>query len=227
MAISILFYTSFGFYIALIIIEMTASLYLFRIYQNSEDNKLALGTSLLFVFYALARIIMVVFDYPLTRFDQNSYQTFAIVWKFGYIINCIGFLSLIFISEIAILKKKSRFSITIFYSIFIIISILPDDIETVQMIAIIPSALAMIFVPATYLYLARHALIRKRALAVFFGYIIFFAGAALLTEDLVQFFISYNPSNPLDVRSLIHIISIGLKIFGILFILYGYRQKLV
>lgn len=101
------------------------------------------------------------------------------------------------------------------------------NIQLVQLISIVPSAFAMIFVPLTYLYLARYDTIRKRALAIFVGYVIFFVGATLLAEDLVQGFIALNPSNALNIRSTIHITSIGLKIGGMLFLVYGYRKKLV
>ena len=222
-----LFYIAFWFYIALIIVKFSIALLFFRIYQNSKQNKLVLGAALLFLSYGIARIIMVVFDFSLTKFDSSVYQTYAILWKIGFLINCIGFLCLIFISERAILKKRSKYAITLFYFIFIIISIIPPDIQLVQLISIIPSALAMIFVPLTYLYLARYDTIRKRALAIFAGYVFFFMGATFLTEDLVQIFISINPNQSLSIRSLIHIVSVILKITGIMFMVFGYRKKLV
>ena len=222
-----LFYIAFGLYIALIVVKFSVALLFFKIYQNSKQNKLVLGASLLFLSYAIARIIMVVFDFSLTRFNSSLYQTYAILWKIGFLINCIGFLCLIFISERAILNKRSRYAITLFYLISIIISIIPTDIKLVQLISIIPSTLAMIFVPITYLYLARYDTIRKLALAIFAGYVFFFMGAIFLTEDLVQMFISINPDQSLSIRSLIHIISIILKFIGIIFMVYGYRKKLV
>ncbi|MBD3341925.1 MAG: hypothetical protein GF353_22675 [Candidatus Lokiarchaeota archaeon] len=161
----------------------------------------------------------------MTGFDSNLYQDYALVWKIGFLATTLGLLSIIFISEIAILKKKSRFLISIFYLLSVILVLIPQDIQTVQIISIIPSAIAMIYIPLSYLYLARYKAIRKRALSIFAGFFIFFAGTAIHTEDLVQIFISIYPSQAIDVRSIFHIISICMKLLGIGFLVYGYGKK--
>ncbi|TFG01089.1 MAG: hypothetical protein EU541_00425 [Promethearchaeota archaeon] len=227
MSESILFPIAFIYYFVLIIVKFSAAAIFYKTYYDSKVNKLVLGASLLFLFSAISRIIMVIFDFPLTKFDSSLYQNYAIIWKIGYFINNMGYVCLIFISEIAILKKKSRFLISIFYFISLIISIVPIDIKTVQVISIIPSTLAMIFIPLTYLFLAKYKTIRTRALAIFGGYILFFTGSLIFIEEIVQVFISLNPSQALNIRSLIHIISISVKIVGIGIMIYGYRKKLV
>jgi hypothetical protein len=180
---TILFYTAFSLTIILVIIKFIVSLTFFKIYLNSKENKLILGASILFLFYAIARIIFLIFDFSLTGFDSNLYQDYALVWKIGFLATTLGLLSIIFISEIAILKKKSRFLISIFYLLSVILVLIPQDIQTVQIISIIPSAIAMIYIPLSYLYLARYKAIRKRALSIFAGFFIFFAGTAIHTED--------------------------------------------
>ena len=129
---------------------------------------------MLFLFNGISRIIMVIFDYVLTRFNSDLYSNYLIIYKIGFLIGNIGYLCLIFISERVILNLKSKYLITIILSIFIIIALIPEDINLVQFITVIPTAFAMIYIPLSYLSLARYDKIRKKALSIFAGYFIFF-----------------------------------------------------
>jgi len=221
----LLFYISFGFTIGLIIAKFSLAFLLYKIVQKSKENELGLGAALMFLFNGISRIIMVVFDYGLTRFNPDLYFSYLIIYKIGFLIGNIGYICLIFISERVILKFKSKYIISMILSIFIIIALIPEDINIVQLITVFPTAFAMIYIPLSYLYLARYDKIRARALSIFGGYFIFFLiGSAILAESIVQFFISLNPSYPLEIRSLIHIISVCFKLIGMGLILYGYRK---
>ncbi|MFX1276585.1 MAG: hypothetical protein ACFFBP_03395 [Promethearchaeota archaeon] len=221
----VLFYISFGFTIGLVTVKFIVAYLLFKIFQKSKENELVLGASLLFLFNGIGRIFMIIFDYVLTRFNSNFYSTYLIFYKIGFFIGFTGIACLLFISERVILKKKSKYMITIVFSIFLIIALIPVDINIVQIITIIPTTFAMIYLPFSYLYLARYDKIRIRALSIFAGYFLFFlVGFSILAEGIVQFYISLNPTHPLEIRSIIHIISVFFKVLGMGLILYGYRR---
>ena len=226
MAEPVLFFVSFGFTIGLIIAKFILALLLYKIYLKSKENELVLGAALMFLFNGISRIFMVIFDYILTRFNSDLYADYLIFYKIGFLIGNIGYVCLIFISERVILKLKSKYIISIILSIFIVIALIPDDINLVQSITVIPTAFAMIYIPLSYLYLARYDKIRIRALSIFAGYFIFFLiGSAILAESNAQFFISLNPSYPIEIRSLLHMTSVCFKVLGMGLILYGYRKS--
>lgn len=223
----LLFYISFCFAIGLIVCKFTVAFLLYKIFQKSKENELVLGASLLFLFSGISRIIWVIFDYVLTVFDSTYYSKYLLIYKVGFFFNFIGYSCLIFISEKVILKKKSKYLMSVFYNTVLFIALIPNDISLVQSISIIPNIFAMLYIPLSYLYLARYGGVRKRALSIFAGYFIFLLiGSAILAENIVQFYISLNPGYSLEIRSMIHIISVCFKILGMLLIVYGYQRKM-
>jgi len=217
-----LFNLALGLSFSLITIKLVFSYLLFSKYRRDKQNKLVLAAALFFLALGINRLMMVLFDYFFTEFEPTSFQEFATYWKFSNIVLWTGYLSMIIIFEKAIFKKKTRYLISIVYIIFIAISLLIPDFTTSQTFSALPTALAIMFIPLSYLYLVKYSEVRKKALAIFIGYLIFFMGYLLLAEGIVNSIISSSPGNPLNIRYTIHIFSIGMRFGGISFLYYGY-----
>lgn len=165
---------------------------------------------------------MLYFDFFLTEFNPLVYQNYILYWKLTNLITWVGYLTIIIVLERFILKGKSYYLISIFYLISIIISLVVSDFELVQIVAAIPTALGVLFIPFSYLYLAKYSHIRKKALIIFFGYMVFFFGYLLLAQFIVNLFISISDMEQLTLVYLIYITSMIFRIGGIALLSYGY-----
>ncbi|TFF95018.1 MAG: hypothetical protein EU544_03645 [Promethearchaeota archaeon] len=218
----ILWYTALVLTILIICIKLLFSHRLFRDFQRDRQNFLVLGASILFFFLAVSRVLMLYFDFFLTEFNPEKYQDYILYWKLANLFTWIGYLALIMIMEKSIFKGKTHHLISIIYIIFIIISLAIPDFTTAQNIAAIPTAAGIVLIPFSYLYLARHEQIRKQALMIFLGYIVFSIGYLLLAEFIMEGLISITNMESIQMRYIIHIGSIGLRLAGVLLLSYGY-----
>ena len=211
-----------GLTFALITIKFVFAYLLFKKYRENKENKLVLGASLLFVAFGFSRLLMCMFDYFLTEFDPTTFQEFSVYWKASNAILWAGFFIMIFIFETAAFKKKTHYIISIIFLVMTIISLAIPDFFLSQTMAAVPAGVALAFIPLSYIYLAKHAEIRKKALAIFAGFMIFVMGYFLLAEGLISAIIEASPESPLNVRYSVHIISICMRFGGIMLLYYGY-----
>jgi len=218
----ILWYTALILTLLVISIKLIFTHRLFRDFQQDRQNFLVLAASILFFFLAVSRALMLYFDFFLTEFNPDNYQDYILYWKLANLFTWIGYLSLILVMEKSIFKGKTYHLISILYVIFIIISLAVPDFTSAQNIAAIPTAVGIVLIPFSYLYLARHEHIRKKALIIFFGYIVFFIGYLFLAEFIMGGLISLANMEPIQMRYILHIISSILRLSGIFLLSYGY-----
>ncbi|NHI93346.1 MAG: hypothetical protein EAX96_12745 [Candidatus Lokiarchaeota archaeon] len=214
--------------LALVVVKFVFAFLSYNKYKNNKEIQMLFGAFLLFIFLAIGRILMMIFDYILTQFDPNLLQTYSIFWKIANLFTWFGFLSFIYISEKAIFAGKTRYLITIFYIVFIIISLIPIDFLLVQALAGIPTGSALLFIPISYLYLAKKSAgyPRKKSIIIFTGFVIYLLiGYFLLAEGVTIFFVNITHFNTLIIKYIIHITSAAIKIGGIYLLYYGFIKQ--
>ncbi|MBD3227057.1 MAG: hypothetical protein GF329_02630 [Candidatus Lokiarchaeota archaeon] len=218
-----------GLIFTLISSKFIISFKFYNDYKNQEleyKNEMLLGTSLGFIFLAFGRIVYVIFDFFLTEFDSFLYQQFSTVWKIASIIQYIGIVILVFYSEKVIFSGKTKYLITIISIISIMISMFQLNFLMVQLWSGISTLFATLFIPLSYLYLVLKSSgkIRKKAFAIFLGFILYLIGFLLLGEVFVTIIANFILENEIIVRYLMHIISVIIRYFGIWLFIYGYRS---
>ena len=201
---------------------------LFNKYRNNKEIQMLLGACLLFLFLGIGRIFMMVFDYLLTGFNPNLLQTYIIFYKIGNSFTWIGLFCFTFASEKAIFSGKTRYLISITYAVFIVISSVPIDFVLSQTLAAIPTAFALVFIPISYIYLAKNSVgePRTKSLIILAGFIVYFIfGYVILVEGFSTFFASITQVDVILVKYIIHTLSASIKIVGIFLLYLGYVKE--
>jgi hypothetical protein len=219
-------------YIALIAIIVLVAVKLImayrfnRAYNANKENNLLLGVMFFFLFMAISRISLAYFDFVLTKFDPLEFQANALFWKFASIFQYIGFFCLIFSFERVIFEGKTWYLISVLYAIMTGVVMFISDFLAMQFWAGIPIAIAALFIPISYIYLAKKSQgeIRKKALIIFAGFILYAAGLLILGEDVVSALIGVFSAPELLIRYILHIVSVGLKLGAIALLGYGYLK---
>lgn len=221
----VLGYLAIGFTIGLIVFKFTLSVIYFYLYfKKDKENRLVLAVGLFFLFMGISRIILLFFDFFLTGLNPAYLQTYSLVWTIGSIFVATGFGFFIIVADHNLFKGKDKYLLTIIYAVASTITLaIPIFIisETLSSVAIIS---AVLFIPISYLYVAIKSTgeIRRKALAVLFGLVVFATGLLLLGEPIIGPFAIMIPIDDILVRYTFHIISVCFKVAGGMIILYGY-----
>lgn len=200
---------------------------LFMKYREEKENKLLIGASLLFMFLGISKAMFLYFNFYLTGFSITLIEQYSVILKFAGAIRVAGFISLIAFAEKIIFKGKTYYLISIFLGISTVIAFTLPIISLVQLLFGVFSIFAMLFIPVSYLYLAIISAedIRRKALAIFAGFIIYAIGSLIINEvswDLIQIFITIDP---LLLRYFTEFLSVFIKFSAISLFTYGYLKK--
>lgn len=215
---------SIGMTFALITIKLICSYLFYRKYQSNKENKMVLGFAVLLLLLAIGRIFFVNFDYFLTNFDNSTYQVYSVFWKIASAIQSSGFLFLIFLAEKEIFKTKTKFCFSIGFLVFFIISMVLPDFIWAQLLGGIPTAVAILFIPVSYLYLSltSEGQIRLKSFSIFVGFLVFAVGFLMLSEAVLNYLVGIIVAPDLYIRYIFHVISVGFKFGGIFLIVNGF-----
>ena len=173
----------------------------------------------------VSRIIYVIFDFHLTRFDPSTYWLFPniIYWKLGVFISGIGFSYVIFVIDKKALQFKFK-GIFAYFSVGMAILILAwpvnssSDFAAVSFLGIIASSTGLI-IPIIFIYLAAKIPgLRKPSLYLTFGFIIYALGASIINEFLLTILRElYGP----QIHIVLYLVYLILKMGGLTMIAYG------
>lgn len=224
---TILLYFALIMILVLIGIKIFMGILFQRAYNENRANKLLLGVTIFFFLMAISRIGLFYFDFVLTQFQSSLYPQNAIFWKIFSGFQYAGFFCLIFAFEKVIFEKKTKYLISLLYAIFVTIAMAIPDFFEAQFWAGIPLAIAALFIPISYIYLAKTSQgdIRKKSLAIFAGFMLFAVGLLILGEDIVTILMGSFSASDLLIRYFLHIISVGFKLGAIILLRYGYLKK--
>lgn len=97
------------------------------------------------------------------------------------------------------------------------------DLATAQIVGGIPTAISMLFIPISYLYLGiiSKGQIRKKSFIILIGITVYLIGYLMLAEVILTLYMTIFAAPEIIMRYILHMISIGFKLVGLAFIIYG------
>lgn len=216
-----------GMTFSLITVKFIMAYVLFIKYRSNKENKLLLGTSILFVLLAISKIIFAYFDFYLTGFSAILIEQYSIVWKFAGIFQYVGFISFIACAEKVIFKGKTYYVISIILAVLTVIAFALPILTISQLLIGLASLTAILFIPASYLYLAIVSSedIRRKSLAIFAGFLIYAFGLIILGEPSANILHVLFPVDPLLLRYFAQFLSVFIKFGGMSLFIYGYMRE--
>lgn len=216
--------------LVIILVKTVLALYLLVkvIKKRKEQNVFALhfiGSVLFFMaLAAVARLFYMVFDFFLTRFDETTYVNIPHIWfwKMGSLLSALGITVIVWILDRKILGNK-------FKGIFAIIMIIGitvqftypvstfADFELISTIGVVASAGALL-IPILFIYIAvKTPGLRKISVAIAIGAILYTIGGSLVSATFIELFRSALGFT----TDMVYLLSISMKVVGLLAIAYG------
>lgn len=216
-----------GMVFSLITVKFIIAYALFMKYRANKENTLLLGASLLFLLLAISKIMFAFFDFYLTRFDATLIEQYSVVWKFAATILYAGFIFFIVCAEKVIFKGKTYYLISIFLAILTIIALAWPIMIISQFLSGISSLFAILFIPASYLYLAKISAedIRRKSLAIFAGFLIYAFGLIIEGEPGANLLHLIFTVDPFLLRYFLQFLSVFIKFGGMSLFIYGYLKE--
>ena len=201
------------------IISITQIRKYIKINQGSEKKDyLPLTYGVTFIFVALGRVFLVIFDI-ITDFNVINYnETNFWIWKIGSALQLFGVGLWFLMMEKRVLKGKDKYLLVILYTSFIVIGLIMTEVVLASNLVII-GMLFVAYIPAAYVYIAIQSdgSVRKKALLMFFGFIILILGSLLPSEVIIA------PLNEMTgiLRIQVHDIAFFVMITGIILLYIG------
>lgn len=169
--------------IILVIIVLSVFIILFYLKSRGKDR-----TSQNYLY----GIILFLVVYILSRFGEifRIFVSSEFLWYMENLVGIISIMLLIFIVELYVLEKKSKFILTLIQLIFLILAIIfryfdvPFMGLTLGTWALYGSSAPALFIPAVYFFFAGKTSgeTRKKALWAGIGFILFFLGIVIKTQ---------------------------------------------
>ncbi len=213
---------SLCFYTVLIFLELGIGLYFWNANRKNKELKMIGSIGFFFSFVAVGRILLIVFDYYMTVMNYALFETYFPFYKFATDVQAVGFAFFIFVAEQSVFQGKDKYSFLIGYVICQLLATIIPTFDLSQTLTIV-AGLFVLFIPISYIYAAIKAKgpFRTQVLFIIFGVAFFAAGTLLLGEGVMQ---SLEPL--LGSRYAVHILSVGLKLIGVLIVYRGFHLQL-
>ncbi len=210
----------------LVVVKIVLAGSLFKKYGENRENKFLIPVAFLFLTFAIARITLIYFDFYLTKFDDDLFQTYSWVWKIAMTFQNIGFVFFIYVAEKEIFINKTKNIITIFSVIFLVLITFIPNIEMYQNFLTISLSIIPLFIPISYAYLVKKTAgtPRKRAASIVIGYFIYMFSMIMLMEFFQDGAVAIFGVNKFIIRYIMYSISMLIRIGGLFFIRYGYLK---
>lgn len=214
--------------IFIVIIYAFMSVYFAKKYISSKkeegfkEHAFALILFVSFLLLLIGRIFISIFDYS-NNFESTVGLDISelIYFKIGITLQLIALGFLLININRQTLKGKDKYFITVIYFAIVLLAIISNDIFLTTLYIFIALMYAG-YIPFGYLYIAKISAgnLRRKGIYIFIGFLIFFFGTALGTEQSVVIIRAVF----VDLHR-IHIYSAGIfaKYFGLLFMFEGYK----
>ena len=195
--------------------------------KRDEQNVFALnfiGSAFLFmVLAAISRVFYMVFDFFQTEFDEARYIEVPNIWfwKAGSLFSALGIIFIIWVLDKKILTNKLKGIPAYIMIVGILIQFLYpvndfSDFEVITAIGMVK--LVAFLIPILFFYIgARAPGLRKIAFAIAIGVIVYTVGGSIVSATLITVF---KDTFGLATGA-VYMISIGMKVAGLLAITYG------
>ncbi len=212
----------FVMYVVLIIVYLILSLVFLHGYLKDRNKKLYLPLTIMFLCLIIGRIFFLIFDFFLTGFNVDEFDTYILIYKIGLFFVLLGFSALLFIIDGLLFQGKDKYIFTVIYFIPLVFIILAPTIDIVQNFTII-SFISWMIIPIGYIYIGIKAPgeVRKKATYIILGVIIYLFSYIFLAEGIIVQIVAQLPVFMYDIHS----ITIVGKILGVLLIAKGYLKK--
>ena len=224
--IDIFMYLALTLAFVLVFVKLFFAGSLIKTYNENREKRFLIPVALLFITFAIARSILIYFDFYLTAFNDDLFQTYSLVWKIAMTFQNIGFIFLLFVAEKEIFKDKTMYIITIFSGVFLILITFIPDIVLYQTLLNISLSITPLIIPISYIYLAwvTTGEPRKKAIYIFVGYFIYMVGMLMLAEIFQDGAVAIFGINKYIVRYILYSISMVTRISGLIFLYYGFSK---
>ena len=220
------------FVLTLILITVKAGLSLFLLAKiakrHQEQNVFALtflGSVFLFMLLAaIARVFYMIFDYFQTGFNVDLYADVPNIWfwKIGSLLSSFGIVIIIWVLDKKILGNKFKGIFAIIMAVGVIFQFVYPvndfaDFQFVSTIGVVAS-LGAFLIPILFFYIGANTPgLRKIAYAIAVGAIIYTVGGAMVSATFIAIF-----NEVLGFTTdIVYLISISMKVAGLLAIAYG------
>ena len=226
-ALIIFIYVALISAIALVIVKFTFAFTLFKKYRENREHKFLVPVAFLFLTFAIARCLLIYFDFYLTRFDDDLFQQFNQIWRIAMTIQNVGFVFIIYVAEREIFVNKTKNIITILsIAIIVVISFIPD-IQTFQTFLTISLIFMTLIIPISYIYLVIKTTgqPRLKALSIVIGFFLYMASMLIVSEMVLDGGVALFLIDKFTFRYIMYSISMLTRIAGLFFVRYGYLKE--
>lgn len=222
------------FTIFIVVIKTSIVVYLGNLIRKKRKDKGAValdtfyGVFLLILFLLIARIFFMVFDYQLTAFDRNLYPTYANIWKIGMMFSGFAPIYLTFVLDKKILNFKFKgipayiLIATVIFGLIYPVNTL-EDFYFISGIGVV-GAIGVLIIPAIFFYIIKISTgeMRKTAVLIIVGLMLWAVGGVLVVDTVVQISIDMNPTiDPNQIQVYIYLISTISKTTGLIIFAIG------
>jgi hypothetical protein len=187
------------------------------------------GIFILLLCLLISRLIYVYFDFILTEFDASRYYKFPnyIFWKLGTMAAAIGVGFLLFVADKRVLKFRLKGLVSLIPIIgAIIILIYPvsnsDDFAFISGLSIVTyGAIAILLIFFIYVAIKSPGEVRRNAILIVLGGILYFIGALLVNEALLtQLRLIFGE----EIHILVFFLFMAFKISGLISMSYAFTK---
>jgi hypothetical protein len=191
----------------------------FKARKKSPENPVLLAFLLIFLFFFVGRLLLSIFDFYLTIFDTTRFTEFLWWWKIGTLVHYTGLIVLCFVVERQLFEGRDKYVFFISFVASLAIMVLMPTLELGIWFAGL-GILFSFFIPIGSLQLAikNRGEIRRRALFVFVGFIIYMWAIFITVEFILNFFRDVMGWSP----PVIHIFSYAGQLIGSVLFARGY-----
>lgn len=210
----------------LVFVKLFIAGYTFRTFRENKEHKLLIPIAILFLMFGISRILLIYFDFYLTGFNDDLFQTYSLVWKIAIAFQSVGYSFMIFVAEKEVFKERTKYIISIANVVFLIIIYLVPDIIVFQTLITLSLSIVLLIIPICYGYLAKvtPGAARKKALSIFIGFFINMFGTIMLLELFVDAGVAIFMIDEYIFRYILYSISMVVRMVGLALIGYGYTS---
>lgn len=206
-----------GFTYGLIAFNFILAGLFYRLYlQKEKENRLLLGLTCFFVFVAISRIFYVIFDFILTDF---------LYWRIASAFILIGFGFFLLVAEYNLFQGRDKYLFSISYAVLAVVIVAIPDFALAEQVATYGILFPLLFIPVSYIYITVTSTgqIRRKSLEILLGILCYVVGLLLLVQFIISGLASAFAADPTEFLYIMHIISVGFRATGGVFLYIGFR----
>lgn len=228
------YYIVLGITIVLLVVKVFLIVYLTKkvLNKKKEGEKIGLnfttGVLFLIIIFFVSRLLYMLFDFVLTKFDPNlySYPPNIFIWKIASFVLCLGPLPLLFFIDKNVFKFKFKKipELVVITGAFLMLlyPVAPGSNEDFQLVSSIGfiAGFGLFLIPIAFLIIIIKTTgdVRKNAFLVVLSLGIYVVGAIPINEGVLQLIISLYGT---EMRVVMHFFTTILKSTGLILFSYA------